>query len=171
MILVGLTRSAAQGDPRSRKDIGFRCALARTWNLFSDGVRLVELVRFNQEIASKLFAGLSERTVGDNAPAIAHANTSRRCHRFKGLSSQIHNRTGRAAVSRECVNEFNRFGRTCSVMAQADQPFCDEPSDAARIKTPIARRGFVSIGTLVDLRKWEVVISCNDRSKRNGAGY
>ncbi len=38
------------------------------------------------------------------------------------------------------VNDFNLFGRTYSVYAQADAPFRDDPSDMSRIKVRNAAR-------------------------------
>lgn len=47
------------------------------------------------------------------------------------------------------VNDFNRFGRTYQVVAQADAQFRDHPDDITRLKTRNAKGEMVSLGTLV----------------------
>src|SRR5436309_9853887 len=47
------------------------------------------------------------------------------------------------------VNDFNRFGRTYQVIAQADAPFRDRPEDITRLKTRNAQGQMVPLGTLV----------------------
>src|SRR5437762_7468879 len=47
------------------------------------------------------------------------------------------------------VNDFNRFGRTYQVIAQADGEFRDRPEDITRLKTRNARGQMVPLGTLV----------------------
>ena len=49
------------------------------------------------------------------------------------------------------VNDFNLFGRTYSVYAQADAPFRDDVADIARIKVRNAAGGMVPIGSVVDI--------------------
>jgi multidrug efflux pump len=50
------------------------------------------------------------------------------------------------------VNDFNLFGRTYSVYAQADAPFRDDVADIARIKVRNAAGGMVPIGSVVDIQ-------------------
>jgi multidrug efflux pump len=47
------------------------------------------------------------------------------------------------------VNDFNRFGRTYQVIAQADAPFRDRPEDITRLKTRNVRGEMVPLGALV----------------------
>lgn len=47
------------------------------------------------------------------------------------------------------VNDFNRFGRTYQVIAQADAPFRDRPEDITRLKTRNAKGQMVPLGALV----------------------
>ncbi|HEY5910021.1 MAG TPA: efflux RND transporter permease subunit, partial [Verrucomicrobiae bacterium] len=47
------------------------------------------------------------------------------------------------------VNDFNRFGRTYQVIAQADAPFRDRAEDITRLKTRNTKGQMVSLGTLV----------------------
>jgi multidrug efflux pump len=51
------------------------------------------------------------------------------------------------------VNDFNRFGRTFQVRAQAAGAYRAEPEDVIRIKTRNASGGMVPLGSLVNL-KW-----------------
>jgi len=51
------------------------------------------------------------------------------------------------------VNDFNRFGRTYQVIAQADKPFRDRPEDLTRLKTRNASGEMVSLGALVKVRE------------------
>jgi multidrug efflux pump len=47
------------------------------------------------------------------------------------------------------VNDFNRFGRTYQVVAQADAPFRDRPEDITRLKTRNEKGQMVPLGALV----------------------
>src|SRR5581483_10036448 len=47
------------------------------------------------------------------------------------------------------VNDFNRFGRTYQVIAQADAPFRDRPEDITRLKTRNDKGQMVPLGALV----------------------
>jgi len=49
------------------------------------------------------------------------------------------------------VNDFNRFGRTWQVIAQADAPFRDSVEDIARLRTRNDRGEMVPIGAMVDV--------------------
>lgn len=51
------------------------------------------------------------------------------------------------------VNDFNRFGRTYQVVAQAEQQFRDETSDITRLKTRNLAGDMVSIGSLVQVNE------------------
>jgi NodT family efflux transporter outer membrane factor (OMF) lipoprotein len=51
------------------------------------------------------------------------------------------------------VNDFNLFGRTYQVVAQADAPFRDEPADLTRLKTRNARGEMVPLGTLIKVQE------------------
>lgn len=51
------------------------------------------------------------------------------------------------------VNDFNRFGRTWQVIAQADAPYRDSVEDIARLKTRNDQGEMVPIGTMVDIRQ------------------
>ncbi|MBI2511178.1 MAG: multidrug efflux RND transporter permease subunit [Opitutae bacterium] len=51
------------------------------------------------------------------------------------------------------VNDFNRFGRTYQVVAQADAEFRDRPEDILRLKTRNAAGQLVPLGSLVKVRE------------------
>ena len=51
------------------------------------------------------------------------------------------------------VNDFNRFGRTFQVIAQADAQFRERPEALARLKTRNAKGQMVPLGTLVKVRE------------------
>jgi multidrug efflux pump len=51
------------------------------------------------------------------------------------------------------VNDFNRFGRTFQVMAQADGQFREHPEAIARLKTRNAKGQMVPLGTLVKVKE------------------
>jgi multidrug efflux pump len=51
------------------------------------------------------------------------------------------------------VNDFNRFGRTFQVIAQADSQFRDRPEDITRLKTRNARGEMVPLGALVKVKE------------------
>jgi len=50
------------------------------------------------------------------------------------------------------VNDFNAFGRTYQVVAQADSEFRMQPSDISELKTRNAKGGMVPLGSLVDVK-------------------
>lgn len=51
------------------------------------------------------------------------------------------------------VNDFNRFGRTYQVVAQAEQQFRDETSDITKLKTRNIAGEMVPIGSLVQVKE------------------
>jgi multidrug efflux pump subunit AcrB len=51
------------------------------------------------------------------------------------------------------VNDFNLFGRTYRVTAQADGPFRNDPDEIAKLKTRSASGAMVPLGSLVDIRR------------------
>ncbi|MCK9635861.1 MAG: multidrug efflux RND transporter permease subunit [Methylobacter tundripaludum] len=51
------------------------------------------------------------------------------------------------------VNDFNNFGRTYQVVAQADSEFRMEPSDIAELKTRNNQGGMVPLGSLMSVKK------------------
>jgi multidrug efflux pump len=51
------------------------------------------------------------------------------------------------------VNDFNRFGRTYQVVAQAEEQFRDEASDITRLKTRNIAGEMVSVGSLVKVKE------------------
>lgn len=51
------------------------------------------------------------------------------------------------------VNDFNIFGRTYQVVAQADSQFRMKPADIAKLKTRNLQGGMVPLGSLVDVQE------------------
>ena len=51
------------------------------------------------------------------------------------------------------VNDFNMFGRTWQVIAQADAPFRDEVGDIANLRTRNSAGQMVPVGSMVDIRQ------------------
>lgn len=51
------------------------------------------------------------------------------------------------------VNDFNRFGRTFQVVAQADAPFREHAEDIARLKTRNAEGQMVPLGALLNIKE------------------
>lgn len=51
------------------------------------------------------------------------------------------------------VNDFNRFGRTYQVIAQADAPYREKPEDITRLKVRNSRGEMVPLGTLVKVNE------------------
>lgn len=51
------------------------------------------------------------------------------------------------------VNDFNLFGRTYNVYAQADAPFRDEVSDIAQLRTRSITGEMVAVGSVVDIKE------------------
>src|SRR5437870_11205520 len=51
------------------------------------------------------------------------------------------------------VNDFNRFGRTYQVIAQADSQFRERPENITRLKTRNSQGQMVPLGTLVKVRE------------------
>jgi len=51
------------------------------------------------------------------------------------------------------VNDFNRFGRTYQVVAQADAPFRERPENITRLKTRNAKGDMVPLGALVKVKE------------------
>src|SRR5256885_4087895 len=51
------------------------------------------------------------------------------------------------------VNDFNRFGRTFQVVAQADAQFREHPEALTRLKTRNAKGQMVSLGSLLNVKE------------------
>ena len=51
------------------------------------------------------------------------------------------------------VNDFNRFGRTYQVIAQADEKFRRQPEDIARLKTRTEKGEMVALGSVMQVKE------------------
>jgi hydrophobe/amphiphile efflux-1 (HAE1) family protein len=69
-----------------------------------------------------------------------------------GVPIQNINETIQTYFGSTYINDFNLFGRTYHVTAQADLPFRKERSDLARLRTRNAAGDMVMLGSVVDFR-------------------
>src|SRR5260370_35925124 len=60
--------------------------------------------------------------------------------------------TLQAYLGSEYINDFNRFGRTFRVYAQADAQFRAHPEDVANLKTRNASGEMVPLGSVANVR-------------------
>src|SRR5260370_22676731 len=60
--------------------------------------------------------------------------------------------TLQAYLGSEYINDFNRFGRTFRVYAQADAQFRAHPEDVANLKTRNASGEMVPLGSVANMR-------------------
>jgi NodT family efflux transporter outer membrane factor (OMF) lipoprotein len=61
--------------------------------------------------------------------------------------------TLRVYLGSSYVNDFNQFGRTYRVMAQAEGPFRTDPEEIAKLKTRSASGAMVPLGSLLQIRR------------------
>ncbi len=85
-----------------------------------------------------------------NVPQIK-ADVDREKAKMQGVPLQNLFETLQINLGSLYVNDFNRFGRTYQVVAQAEQKFRDEVSDITRLKTRNAAGEMVPIGSLVQV--------------------
>jgi multidrug efflux pump len=71
----------------------------------------------------------------------------------QGLTLSSVYETLQVYLGSQYVNDFNRFGRTYQVIAQADAPFRDQPEDIAQLRVRNAAGQMVPINTLVSLKQ------------------
>lgn len=65
------------------------CAFARAGNAGSDAERLIQVLGFNQVVASKLLAGFGKRTIGDEALPIAYPYAGRGGRGVQGRGRKV----------------------------------------------------------------------------------
>lgn len=85
-----------------------------------------------------------------NVPQIK-ADVDREKAKMQGVPLQNLFETLQINLGSLYVNDFNRFGRTYQVVAQAEQKFRDEVSDITRLKTRNAAGEMVPVGSLVQV--------------------
>ncbi|MDB6055087.1 MAG: transporter, hydrophobe/amphiphile efflux family [Verrucomicrobiales bacterium] len=87
-----------------------------------------------------------------NVPQI-NADIDRLKAKLQGVPLQNLYETMQIYLGSLYINDFNRFGRTFQVVAQADAQFRDKPSDITRLKTRNAAGQMIPLGTLVKVKE------------------
>ncbi len=85
-----------------------------------------------------------------NVPQL-EANVDRTKAKAQGVAISDIFETLQVYLGSSYVNDFNRFGRTYQVIAQADAPFRDEVEDIARLRTRNSAGQMVPIGSMVNI--------------------
>jgi len=112
---------------------------------------------------TQAFAGILRQTPGfdpysvystnqANVPQLS-AHVDRAKAKEQGVVlSELYN-TLQVYLGSTYVNDFNLFGRTYNVYAQADAPFRDEVSDIAQLRTRSTTGEMVAVGSVVDIKE------------------
>ena len=82
-----------------------------------------------------------------------HANIDRDKAKAQGVALSDLFETMQVYLGSLYVNDFNRFGRTYQVNAQADMPFRLEPEDILRLKVRNSAGDMVPLGSFVTLEQ------------------
>jgi multidrug efflux pump len=122
-----------------RAGLGFEALYAETQKLVAAG-------RARPELAN-VFSGFEI-----NAPQVK-ANIDRDKAQSQGVALSDLFETMQVYLGSLYVNDFNRFGRTYQVNAQADMPFRLEPDDILRLKVRNAAGQMVPLGSFVTLEQ------------------
>jgi multidrug efflux pump len=122
-----------------RADLGFE-------TLYAETQRIVAAARQRPELAN-VFSGFEI-----NAPQI-RANVDRDKAQAQGVALPDLFETMQVYLGSLYVNDFNRFGRTYQVTAQADMPFRLEPDDILRLKVRNEADEMVPLGSFVTLEQ------------------
>ena len=85
-----------------------------------------------------------------NVPQL-DANVDRTKAKAQGVAINDIFETLQVYLGSSYVNDFNRFGRTYQVIAQADAPFRDDVDDIARLRTRNSAGQMVPIGSMVNI--------------------
>ncbi len=122
-----------------RAGLGFEALYAETQKLVAAG-------RARPELAN-VFSGFEI-----NAPQVK-ANIDRDKAQSQGVALSDLFETMQVYLGSLYVNDFNRFGRTYQVNAQADMPFRLEPDDILRLKVRNSTGEMVPLGSFVTLEQ------------------
>jgi len=114
--------------------------------LFAETQKLVAAARARPELAN-VFSGFQI-----NAPQVK-AHIDRDKAQAQGVSLSTLFETMQVYLGSLYVNDFNRFGRTYQVNAQADLPFRLEPSDILKLKVRNDAGEMVPLGSFVTLEQ------------------
>jgi len=122
-----------------RGDLGHNALYAATWGLIGAMSQTPELT-----------GALSSFQV--NVPQL-EADVDREKAKSQGVPLQGVFDALQVNLGSVYVNDFNRFGRTYKVVAQADAQFRDEATDITRMKVRNAAGGMVPLGSIVEVRE------------------
>ncbi len=122
-----------------RSDQGFDALYNATWQTIGATMQRKELA-----------GAFSSFTV--NVPQV-QADIDREKAKLQGVPLQNLYETMQAYLGSVYVNDFNRFGRTYQVLAQADESFRDRPDDITRLKTRNVQGELVPLGSLVKIKE------------------
>ncbi len=122
-----------------RADQGFDALYNATWQTIGATMQRKEL--------AGAFSGFTV-----NVPQIK-ADVDREKAKLQGVPLQNLYETMQAYLGSVYVNDFNRFGRTYQVLAQADEEFRDHPDDITRLKTRNDKGDLVSLGSLLKIKE------------------
>jgi multidrug efflux pump len=115
-----------------------------------------ELFRASQELVGRGYAtpGLTPMfsVFTMNVPQL-DAEVDRLRAKMQGVPLQNLFETMQVYLGSLYVNDFNRFGRTFQVIAQADAPFRDRPDDVTRLMTRNAKGQMVPLGAFVTVKE------------------
>ncbi len=111
--------------------------------------------------AVQAFQGAAAQTPGLGFPITSYqanvpqleANVDRAKAKAQGVPLTGLFETLQTYLGSAYVNDFNMFGRTWQVIAQADGPFRDQVEDIANLRTRNAAGDMVPIGSVVDIRQ------------------
>jgi multidrug efflux pump len=114
--------------------------------LYTETQKIVAAARQRPELAN-VFSGFEI-----NAPQV-RANVDRDKAQAQGVALPELFETMQVYLGSLYVNDFNRFGRTYQVNAQADMPFRLEPDDILRLKVRNNAGEMVPLGSFVSLEQ------------------
>ena len=122
-----------------RADHGYDALYGATWQAIGQAAQKPELTGV-----------FSSFTV--NVPQIK-ADMDRERAKLQGVPLQNLYDTMQVYLGSLYVNDFNRFGRTYQVVAQADEVFRDHADNIARLKTRNNRGDMVPLGSLLKIKE------------------
>ena len=122
-----------------RADLGYEELYNATWGLIGKANQTPGLVG--------LFSGFQV-----NSPQV-DADVDRAKAKTQGIPLNNVFDTLQIYLGSLYINDFNRFGRTYQVIAQADSRFRDQPEDIVRLKTRNDRGQMVPLGTFLKIKE------------------
>ena len=131
---------------------GFKLYLQdRAAHGYDDLARVTNAVLTEARKQRELNPRATYTTYQDSVPQL-YADVDRVKAKREGVALSNVFATLQAYLGSEYVNDFNRFGRTFRVYAQADAPFRARPEDVANLKTRNASGEMVPLGSVAAVR-------------------